>query len=125
MEEAHECLAMFGLSDQADRVIGAIPEGVRKLVDIAVAMALKPRLLLMDEPTSGVSTIEKFSIMDTLIPILRQQQVTALLVEHDMELVERYMDRVIVWNAGKVVAEGAPAEILNSEQVQRDVVGVS
>lgn len=123
MAEAGELLALFGLSNQANRLIGSLPEGVRKLVDIAVALALKPQLLLMDEPTSGVSTLEKFGIMDTLIPVLRERKITALLVEHDMELVERYMDRVLVWNGGQVSAEGPPAEILRRPDVLRDVIG--
>jgi branched-chain amino acid transport system ATP-binding protein len=121
--EAEELLNIFGLLDKADRLIGSLPEGVRKLVDIAVALALSPSLLLMDEPTSGVSSQEKFEIMDMLIPVLRNRGITALLVEHDMELVERYMDRVIVWNAGQVVADGPPAEILLDEEVLRNVIG--
>lgn len=96
---------------------------MRKLVDIAVALALSPSLLLMDEPTSGVSSQEKFEIMDMLMPVLRQRNIAALLVEHDMELVERYMDRVIVWNAGQVAADGPPAEILQNEEVLRNVIG--
>ncbi|CAB3874163.1 ABC transporter ATP-binding protein [Achromobacter ruhlandii] len=122
-EEAEELLALFCLLDQAGRQIGSLPEGVRKLVDIAVALALSPTLLLMDEPTSGVSSQEKFEIMDMLVPVLRQRDITALLVEHDMELVERYMDRVIVWNAGQVAADGPPAEILQNEEVLRNVIG--
>ncbi len=122
-EEAEELLAIFGLLPQAARQIGSLPEGVRKLVDIAVALALSPSLLLMDEPTSGVSSQEKFEIMDMLVPVLRQRDIAALLVEHDMELVERYMDRVIVWNAGQVAADGPPAEILQDEAVLRNVIG--
>ncbi|PND32094.1 hypothetical protein C1I89_19915 [Achromobacter pulmonis] len=61
--------------------------------------------------------------MDMLIPVLRDQGITALLVEHDMELVERYMDRVVFWNAGQVAAVGTPADILQREDVLRDVVG--
>lgn len=123
--EAESLLEIFHLLPQAERTIGALPEGVRKLVDIAVALALSPTLLLMDEPTSGVSSIEKFGIMDILVPVLRERGITALLVEHDMELVERYMDRVIVWNAGQVAADGPPAEIMSNEDVLRNVVGLA
>lgn len=124
VEEAREILGLFGLQAEAGRTIGTLPEGVRKLIDIAVALALSPQVLLMDEPTSGVSSIEKFAIMDVLVPVLRARGITALLVEHDMELVERYMDRVIVWNAGRVAADGPPAEVLSSDEVLRNVVGV-
>ncbi|MBO9328733.1 ABC transporter ATP-binding protein [Achromobacter sp. HZ01] len=122
-DEAAALLRLFHLQGHSKREIGSLPEGVRKLIDIAVALALKPRLLLMDEPTSGVSSQEKFAIMDMLIPVLRDQGITALLVEHDMELVERYMDRVVFWNAGQVAAVGTPADILQREDVLRDVVG--
>lgn len=123
--EALEILSIFGLKAEAERYIHSLPEGVRKLVDIAVSIALSPTLLLMDEPTSGVSSSEKFEIMDILMPILRKRKITALLVEHDMELVTRYMDRVIVWNAGQVMADGAPDVVLRDERVLRNVVGVA
>ena len=80
---------------------GELPEGKRKLADIAVALALKPRLLLMDEPTSGVASSEKFAIMDILVAALAQKRVTSVFVEHDMDMVTRYADRVAVWNAGQ------------------------
>jgi len=124
LAEAQELLKMFGVVQFEHRVINSLPEGVRKLVDTALALALSPKMLLMDEPTSGVSSQEKFDIMDTLIPILRQQKITALVVEHDMELVERYMDRVIVWNAGSVLADGTPKEVLNDPEVIEKVSGV-
>lgn len=122
--EAEDLLATFGLEQQAHRDITSLPEGVRKLADIALALAISPKILLMDEPTSGVSSLEKFAIMDTLTPILRERNITALVVEHDMELVERYMERVIVWNAGRVVADGPPATILNDADVINNVIGV-
>lgn len=121
--EAAQLLQIFDLSDVAGREIGRLPEGIRKLIDIAIALALSPTLLLMDEPTSGVSSQEKFEIMDMLVPILKERGITALLVEHDMELVERYMDRVIVWTAGQVVADGRPSEIVRKEEVLRNVIG--
>ena len=124
LTEVHELLDMFGLDRYAQTLISDLPEGIRKLIDIAASMALRPSLLLMDEPTSGVSSQEKFLIMDTLVPVLRQQGITALIVEHDMELVEKYMDRVLVWNAGQVSADGTPDDILKREDVIKNVVGV-
>lgn len=121
--EGEQILSVFGLTRQSGKTMGSLPEGVRKLVDIAVALALSPSLLLMDEPTSGVSSQEKFDIMDMLVPILKDRGISALLVEHDMELVERYMDRVIVWDAGRVMADGAPEEIMRNEDVLRNVIG--
>ncbi|MFA5663769.1 ABC transporter ATP-binding protein [Castellaniella sp.] len=113
----------FGLGDYANIVNSELPEGVKKLSDIALAMALEPSLLLLDEPTSSVSSANKFVIMDTLMPILRDSGVTAIIVEHDMEIVERYMDRVVAWDSGQIIAEGAFADIMHNEDVRQRVTG--
>ena len=89
-----------------------------------MALALKPRLLLLDEPTSGVSAEEKLWVMDTLVRALKAQEVTAVFVEHDMEVVRRYADRVAVWAEGRIMAEGKPEEVLQNPQVLASVVGV-
>jgi len=81
-------------------------------------------LLLMDEPTSGVSSLEKFRIMDLLVKALTEQGVTSVFVEHDMEMVERYADRVAVWNSGRIQSVGAPDQVLADPSVMRDVIGV-
>jgi branched-chain amino acid transport system ATP-binding protein len=117
-------LEQFGLADVATARATELNEGTRKLTDIAMAMALKPRLLLMDEPTSGVASSEKFVIMDTLVAALRAERVTAVFVEHDMEVVERYADRVAVWSQGRILAAGPPAEVLADQAVLREVIGV-
>ncbi len=124
-EAAQATLDLLSLSAVADRPTAVLPEGQRKLADIAIALALKPRLLLLDEPTSGVSTAEKFALMDTIVTVLRAEKVTALFVEHDMNVVERYADRVLVWDAGRVIAGGAPREILRSAAVIERVIGIA
>lgn len=123
--EAEELLALVGLDGEAQQLAGALPEGRRKLLDIIIALALKPRLVLLDEPTSGVSTIERFTLMETLMAALRRAKVTALFVEHDMDVVQRYADRVVVWDSGSVMAEGPPSEVFKDERVLRNVVGVA
>ncbi|MBA4223826.1 MAG: ABC transporter ATP-binding protein [Methylobacterium sp.] len=123
--EAEELLALVGLDGEAQQLAGALPEGRRKLLDIVIALALKPRLVLLDEPTSGVSTIERFTLMETLMSALRRAKVTALFVEHDMDVVQRYADRVVVWDSGSVMAEGPPSEVFKDERVLRNVVGVA
>jgi branched-chain amino acid transport system ATP-binding protein len=95
-EEAEALLGLVGLADDKNRICNTLPEGHRKLLDIAVALALKPRLLLLDEPTSGVSALERFPLMEALMGALRQRQITALFVEHDMDVVARYANRVLV-----------------------------
>lgn len=124
LAEARKTLSLLSLEDAAAHPTATLPEGMRKLADIAIALALKPRLLLLDEPTSGVSTAEKFSLMDKIVTVLRTEKITALFVEHDMDMVERYADRVLVWGSGKVLAAGAPAEILRSADVLERVIGV-
>ena len=123
--EAEELLTLVGLDGEAGQLAGALPEGRRKLLDIVIALALKPRLVLLDEPTSGVSTIERFTLMETLMAALRRAKVTALFVEHDMDVVQRYADRVVVWDSGSVMAEGPPSEVFKDERVLRNVVGVA
>jgi len=123
-DEARAILDLLNLADVADRLTAILPEGMRKLADIGVAMALRPRLLLLDEPTSGVSTAEKIPLMDTIVEVLRAEKITALFVEHDMEVVERYADRVLVWDSGRVAAEGPPRQVLHSTDVLERIIGV-
>lgn len=122
-EEMHDLLALVGCAEVADARVDELSEGQRKLIDIAVALALKPRLLLMDEPTSGVASSEKFDIMEILVKALAQADVTAVFVEHDMGIVKNYADEVAVWNSGEVQMRGTPDEILAHPDVIRDVIG--
>lgn len=123
-EEAENILSQFDLSEIAQRRADTLNEGARKLTDIAMAVALKPRLILMDEPTSGVAASEKIDIVQTLVRVLRAAGVTAVFVEHDMEVVSRFADRVAVWSQGKIAALGPPDEVLNDPNVLRDVIGI-
>ena len=123
--EAEALLELVGLADDRERISSTLPEGHRKLLDIAIALALKPRLLLLDEPTSGVSALERFPLMEALMSALRQRRITALFVEHDMEVEARYASRVLVWNAGNIMAEGRPDEVFSNALVRERVVGVA
>ena len=97
---------------------------MRKLLDIAMALTGQPKLLLLDEPTSGVSAEEKFPMMDTIMDALGQEQgTTVLFVEHDMDIVERHASRVIAFYAGRVIADDAPAIALATDDVRRYVTG--
>jgi branched-chain amino acid transport system ATP-binding protein len=118
---ADRLLAHFGLAPYAERAAGLLPEGVRKLLDVAMALVARPRVLLLDEPTSGVAADEKFGIMDLVMGAV--QGVTVLFVEHDMDIVARYAHRVIAFYDGRVIADGAPAQVLVSEPVRRYVIG--
>ena len=121
--EGMAALQSFGLEAYANRAVSELPEGSRKLLDIALSFALKPKLLLMDEPTSGVSVEDKFQVMDTLIKVLQQGDITAIFVEHDMEVVGRYSERVLVFGTGRVIADGTPDKVMDDPEVKRTVLG--
>ncbi|HZA14470.1 MAG TPA: ABC transporter ATP-binding protein [Myxococcaceae bacterium] len=120
---ADQMLQQFRLAPFRDVPANQLPEGVRKLLDIAMAMVVKPRLLLLDEPTSGVSAEEKFGLMDLVLGAIRAERVTVLFVEHDMEIVRRYAERVIAFYDGRTIADGPAAEVLDDPAVRRYVVG--
>ena len=116
-------LRRFHLEPYSDAPASALPEGVRKLLDIAMALVVKPQILLLDEPTSGVSSDEKFALMDLVLGAIRAEQVTVLFVEHDMEVVRRYTQRIVAFYEGRVIADGPTAEVLTNADVRRYVVG--
>jgi branched-chain amino acid transport system ATP-binding protein len=122
-DTALELLGRFGLADLADRPISELAGGVRKLVDIAMALVRRPKLLLLDEPTSGVSAEEKFATMDRVIHAVAPDVATIVFVEHDMEIVSRYAERVVAFYQGRILADGAPADVLNDQEVRRYVTG--
>jgi branched-chain amino acid transport system ATP-binding protein len=124
VERAQALLQRFQLAEHQGRRVSELPGGVRKLLDIAMALSGAPRLLLLDEPTSGVSAEEKFPMMDTIMEALSHDRVTAVVfVEHDMDIVERYAQRVIGFYSGRVIADGAPSQALATDDVRRYVTG--
>ena len=122
-DEMIAMLELVGCVDYKDKRAGDLPEGHRKLVDIAIALALKPKLLLMDEPTSGVASADKFDVMEILVAALAKAKVSSVFVEHDMDMVQRYASRVAVWSSGKILRLGPPSEVLNDAEVIRTVIG--
>lgn len=124
-DEAMDVLHQFGLDNKADMLAGGLSQGERKLLDVAVAYALRPRLLLLDEPTSGVSTREKAPIMDTITGIVKAGKITAVIIEHDMDVVFKYSDRIVVMHEGKVLADGTPEEIRNNVEVATVLLGTA
>jgi branched-chain amino acid transport system ATP-binding protein len=122
-EKADAIFAEFDVSRYRDALVSTVPQGVRKLVDIAMALISRPRMLLLDEPTSGVSSEEKFALMDTVMAVVRQHGVTVLFVEHDMEIVARYVSRIMAFYSGEIIADGPPRSVLGDAKVQEFVVG--
>jgi branched-chain amino acid transport system ATP-binding protein len=122
-EETDAVLERFGLAGYAGQAAGLLPEGVRKLLDVAMALVARPKVLLLDEPTSGVAADEKFGVMDLVMAAVRGHGVTVLFVEHDMDIVARYAARVVAFYDGRVIADGEPQKVLADAEVRRYVIG--
>ncbi len=127
IDQCQGLLRKFGLETHQDRAVLELPGGIRKLLDIAMALTGQPRLLLLDEPTSGVSADEKFATMDTVMQAVadhgEQHPVAVLFIEHDMDIVQRYASRVAAFYSGRVLADGSAEKVLGDPEVQRHVTG--
>ena len=123
LAQARAILERFSLAVHERRRVAELPGGVRKLLDIAMALTGRPSLLLLDEPTSGVSVEEKFPVMDTVMAALEGERAAVLFVEHDMEIVQRYASRVVAFYSGRILADGAPGMVLADAEVRRHVTG--
>lgn len=123
LEAVRVLLERYTLAEYAPLKAVLLPQGVRKLLDIAMAMASDPVLVLLDEPTSGVSAEEKFPLMDRLVRALEVQKATVLFVEHDMEIVERYAQRVLAFVDGRIVADGPPRTVFADPAVRAGILG--
>jgi branched-chain amino acid transport system ATP-binding protein len=121
--ETLDVLGRFGLESKSGVLAGGLAQGERKLLDVAVAYALRPKLLFLDEPTSGVSTRDKTQIMDTVSSVVRAGAVTAVVIEHDMDVVFRYSDRIVMMHEGRFLADGTPDEIKASKDVANILLG--
>ena len=122
--ETLEVLGQFGLRGMSSVLAGGLAQGERKLLDVAVAYALRPKLLFLDEPTSGVSTRDKGQIMDTVSSVVRAGAVTAVVIEHDMDVVFRYSDRIVMMHEGRFLADGTPDEGRRQHPARRAAVGL-
>ena len=120
-DEAMELLAMLGIADDADRTVLGLPYGKQRLVEIAIALGLKPRVLLLDEPAAGVPSLESGRILEALdsLPV----EIAILIIEHDMDLVFRFAKRITVLVQGEVLCEGTPDEIANDVRVRQVYLG--
>jgi branched-chain amino acid transport system ATP-binding protein len=116
-------LARFELGSYAQQQAGLLPEGIRKLLDVAMALSSRSKLLLLDEPTSGVSADEKFAIMDVVMGAARAAGVTVIFVEHDMDIVARFAGRVVAFYEGGIIGDGPPKTVLRMVDVRRYVIG--
>ncbi len=121
---ALEVAELFLLAEKRNILAKQLPQGDKKLLDVASAFALHPEIILLDEPTSGVSTRDKNTIMEILVSASRRIGIKSIVqVEHDMDIVFGYSDRIIALHQGRVLAEGSPQAIQANEDVVNTVIG--
>lgn len=124
-ERCQRTLQEFEIDEYQDQPVATLPQGVRKLLDIAMALVHGPKLVLLDEPTSGITSEEKYPLMDIVVGALKQKGLTTLFIEHDMDVVQRYAERVMAFYDGQILADGPTAEVLSNADVRELVIGES
>ena len=122
-DDATELLRSLGLLDKADTLSSALSHGNQKQVELGIALACDPEILLLDEPTAGMSAAETREAIQLLERIARERSLTLLFTEHDMEVVFSIAQRIAVLHQGRVIAEGTPAEVQGHAEVRRVYLG--
>lgn len=118
-----DLMEMGGLTDKADRLVGELSHGDQRATEIMMSLALKPRLLLLDEPTAGMGDQETYDITRLIRRLHKEQALSIVLIEHDMRVIFHLADRIMVLTEGSVLAEGTPDEIGANELVQAAYLG--
>jgi branched-chain amino acid transport system ATP-binding protein len=121
--EADELLALVGMDDQAERSCGELAYGDLKRLELAIALANEPKLLLMDEPAAGMAPKERGALMALTARVARERTIGVLFTEHDMDVVFEHAKRILVLNRGALIAEGAPAAVRANREVQGVYLG--
>ena len=123
VDEADALLARVGMQEQAGRPCAVLAYGDLKRVELAVALANRPRLLLMDEPTAGMASDERQALMQLAAALARSERIAVLFTEHDMDVVFNFASRIIVLHGGEVIAAGAPDEVRADPRVREVYLG--
>ena len=123
IENARATLELVGMAEQAERPCAELAYGDLKRVELGIALAARPRLLLMDEPTAGMATAERHALMRLVSGIARAQGISVLFTEHDMDVVFGYADRIVVLDDGALIAQGTPAQIRADARVRSVYLG--
>ena len=124
-EEAMDFLGTVGLDDQADKVCGTLAFGDLKRLELALALANRPELLVLDEPTAGMAPQERLDLMALAVGVVQDRRVTLLFTEHDMDVVFAAAHRIMVMHQGRLVAEGTPQAVRDDPRVQEVYLGGS
>ena len=123
LERSERTLELLGLADLADRPIESLSLGRGRLVEVGRALMTEPRLLMLDEPSSGLDRSETHALVATLREVHREREVAVLLVEHDVDMVRGFVSRLYVMDFGRVIASGATTDVLGDELVRRAYLG--
>jgi branched-chain amino acid transport system ATP-binding protein len=122
-DEAQALIDTVGIGEFAERACGVLAYGDLKRVELAIALAARPRLLMMDEPTAGMAPAERRTLMDLVTRMAKRDGVAILFTEHDMDIVFGHADRVIVLDQGRVIAQGTPGAVRSNEKVKEIYLG--
>jgi branched-chain amino acid transport system ATP-binding protein len=122
-ENAMTILSAVGLSDQAQRIARTLPYGDQRRLEIAIALACKPKLLLLDEPTAGMSRLERMETAQLVLSLSKGQNLTILFTEHDMDIVFSISKKIHVMHNGRLICTGTPEEVRNNDEVHRVYLG--
>jgi branched-chain amino acid transport system ATP-binding protein len=121
--EARTILDEIGLSDQQDTPAGVLSHGDQRLLELGIAVATRPRLCFLDEPSSGLTSVERAAVLALIRKLFAEQRTTFVIVEHDMDAVFALAEWIIVLNRGQLLAAGTPAEIRDNRQVREIYLG--
>ena len=121
--KAKSLLKKFSLDMFEDKILKELPQGARKVLDILIAIIGKPKVILLDEPTSGISTDEKNIVMNNILKAIKEFNIAVLFIEHDMEIVEKFSNRVVAFYNGEIIADGIPNKVLKQKDVIKYIVG--
>ena len=113
----------FDINKFKDKAVKELPQGARKVLDILIAIIGKPKVILLDEPTSGISTDEKNIIMKNILSAIKEFNISVLFIEHDMEIVEKFSERVVAFYNGEIIADDKPIKVFNQNNVKKFIIG--